>query len=132
MKTTLFSVLCLALLAASLAGCTSNAGETITITAEQAGQTVELQVGDTLVVLLPGNPTTGFNWFPAPQDPPLLEQAGEPQATPASLALGAPATIALQFRAVGVGQTTLRLDYQRGWEEDVAPESSFEVAVVVR
>jgi predicted secreted protein len=129
---TIFSILFMVLLAAGLAGCSSNAGETVTVTEGQAGQTVELQVGDTLVVALPGNLTTGYNWYPAPQDPPLLEQVGEPQATPASSALGAPATIALQFRAVGIGQTTLRLDYQRGWEEDVNPESSFEVTVVVR
>lgn len=126
------SLLTLALLAASLTGCSSSPGETFTISEQQAGETVEMQVGDTLRVRLPGNITTGFNWYPASQDPELLEQVGEPLVTPASGMPGAPGTIVLEFRAIAAGETVLRLEYQRGWEADIAPESSFEVTVVVR
>lgn len=130
---TLFCILVVSsLVTAALVGCQPAApGETVTIGEQQAGDTIELHTGDTLRVALPGNLTTGFNWIPAPQDPALLEQVGEPQMTPASSALGASGTIVLTFEATAPGQTLLHLDYRRAWEEDVAPEATFEVTVMV-
>jgi inhibitor of cysteine peptidase len=84
------------------------------------------------VVTLAGNPTTGYNWIPAPQEPSLLEQVGEPKVTPASDLLGAPGMIVLQFKAAAAGETTLHLDYKRTWDLDTPPERTFEVSVVVK
>jgi len=130
-KTAFFAMMILALLAGSLAACQSTA-EPITISEQDAGKTITLKTGDTLLIELDGNITTGFNWIPAPQDPILLNQVGETEVTPESDQLGAPGKIVLQFKAVAQGQTLLHLDYKRSWETDVAPEKSFEVTVVVK
>jgi inhibitor of cysteine peptidase len=148
MKTNFFANLMLALLVGSLAACQSTvepgkssnqeSGITTTLTnplkigAPDAGETVTLKTGDTLLIELDGNITTGFNWIPAPQDPVLLEQVGESEVTPASDLPGAPGKILLQFKAVARGQAVLRLDYKRSWETNVAPEKTFEVTVVVK
>ena len=91
-----------------------------------------MKTGDTLLIELDGNITTGFNWIPAPQDPALLDQVGENEVTPASDLPGAPGKILLQFKAVAQGQTLLHLDYKRSWETNVTPEKTFEVTVVVK
>jgi inhibitor of cysteine peptidase len=135
-------------LAVSLAACQSRTGsaqtgqsqaaknsaltEPVRIGQPDAGRTISLKTGDTLLVELDGNITTGFNWIPAPQDPLLLSQVGDAAVTPESNLPGAPGRIVLQFKAVAQGQTLLHLDYKRSWETGVAPEKSFEVTVVVK
>nr|HID14920.1 hypothetical protein [Anaerolineae bacterium] len=57
---------------------------------------------------------------------------GEPTFEPQSDLAGAPGTQTIRFEAVGTGQTTLRLVYHRPWEEDVEPEETFSIQVVVR
>ena len=132
MKTTFFAVLMLtALLVGSLTACQTTA-EPLTIREQDAEKTITLETGDTLFVELGGNITTGFNWFPAPQDPILLNQVGEAEVIPESDLVGAPGKIVMQFKAVAQGQTVLHFDYKRSWETDEAPEKSFEVTVVVK
>lgn len=132
MKTLLSLMTIILLSALLLTACGSGAADTITIGEAHSGKTIELETGDTLIIALPGNITTGFNWIPAQQVPSLLEIVGEPAVTPASDALGAGGMIVLQFKADSAGQTTLHLDYRRSFEPDVAPERTFEVSVVVK
>jgi inhibitor of cysteine peptidase len=132
MKTLLSLMTMILLSALLLTACDSARGSTVSIGEADAGKTIELEAGDTLVVALPGNITTGYNWIAAPQEPALLEPVGEPAVTPASDLLGAPGMIVLQFKAAAAGQTTLHLDYRRSFEPDVAPEQTFEVTVIVK
>ncbi len=113
-----------------IAGCQS-APESITISEQNAGETIFLGTGDTLVVSLDGNPTTGFNWAAAPQDPVLLQQVGETEFRPESDLTGAPGKVMLRFEAVAPGQTLLRFGYGRSWESEETPARSFEVTVTV-
>lgn len=126
------SSLMLLLLAGILTACKPAAAGMIQIGEQDAGKTVTLKTGDMLVVSLDGNLTTGFNWVPAPQNPTLLKQVGEPEVTPDSSELGAPGKIVLKFEAAAKGRTALQLDYKRPWEENTAPEKVFEVTVVVK
>jgi inhibitor of cysteine peptidase len=147
MKMTFFAWMILAL-TVSLTACQATAGSANTSQPEaakntlltkpviigqpDAGRTISLKTGDTLLIELDGNITTGFNWIPAPQYPALLSQVGDNQVTPESNLPGAPGRIVLQFKAVAQGQTLLHLDYRRSWETGVAPEKTFEVTVVVK
>jgi inhibitor of cysteine peptidase len=131
MKTALFTLLILVLCASSLAACQAGA-QPVKIGEADAGQTITLNTGDMLQVELAGNLTTGYNWIPAAQAPPLLEQVGEAAVTPEGDQLGAPGMIMLRFKAIAQGQTVLRLEYKRAWETGVAPEKTFEVTVVVK
>jgi inhibitor of cysteine peptidase len=132
MKTNQIILIILVLLMGVLTACNSASNETITIDEQNAGDVIELKAGDMLVVSLDGNITTGFNWIPATQDSILLEQLGEAEVTSESEQLGAPGKIVLQFKAIATGQTNLRLEYKRAWEEDVEPEKTFEVTIVVK
>jgi predicted secreted protein len=139
MKILLSTLLLLALLAA----CQPAPAQQLSLTEQDAGKTIEMKTGDTLVVALEGNLTTGYSWIPTLPEPALLEQVGEVEVTPASdhpsqnelgtqsTRLGAPGMIVLRFKAVAAGQTSLHLDYRRLWESN-PPEKTFEVRVVVK
>jgi predicted secreted protein len=122
----------LVLLLFSFAACGQSGRTPITLSETDGGKTVELNKGDTLVITLVGNITTGYNWEMLPQDPAILRQVAGPQVTPDSKALGAPGKIALRFEAVKTGQASLELVYHRSWEKGVPPQKTFEVTVVVK
>jgi len=131
MKNFFFALMIFVLFLGSAAACQSS-DKSITISEQDAGKTITLKIGDTLIIELDGNITTGFNWFPAPQNPPLLTRMGVPEATPESDLIGAPGKIVLKFQAIAKGQTLLHLDYKSEWESNVPAEKSFEVTVVVK
>jgi inhibitor of cysteine peptidase len=114
-----------------VSACASNAVEH-QLTAANGNQTIESKVGDTLVVELEGNPTTGYTWEAVELDQAVLEQVGEPEYNAESDLLGAPGVIILRFKAVGPGQTLLKLVYHRPWEQDIPPEETFEVMIAVK
>lgn len=118
-------------IAASLAlmGCSSHE---VKIDESMNGQDAKAAVGDTLVVTLPGNPTTGFTWEAVDLDTAILASAGEAEFKADSEALGASGMVTLKFKAAGAGATTLKLIYHRTFEPDVAPEKTFEVNVTVK
>ena len=97
----------------------------------QAGNTVEVSVGETFKVVLEGNPTTGYTWEINTLDTGILAQRGEPEFKPDSNAIGSGGTFTFTFQAVNIGQTILRLIYHRSWEQDVPPLKTFEVVVIV-
>jgi inhibitor of cysteine peptidase len=120
------------LLLLSLAGCKTGAGSPLVLSEKDAGRTIDLNKGDTLVVALDGNMTTGYTWEMLPQDPAILQQVGAAEVTPDSTALGSGGKIALKFEAVQTGQAPLKLVYRRSFEKDVAPLNTFEVNVNVK
>ena len=93
---------------------------------------VELKKGQTLVITLESNPTTGYRWEVVEPDEPILRQMGEPEFKSESEAVGAGGTETFRFEAVNAGQAALELVYRRPWEEDVEPLETFSLQVVVR
>lgn len=119
------------LLLLALVGC-SRASQVVTVSEEDAGRTIDLRESDTLEVRLQGNPSTGFTWEVSPEGITILRQEGEPEFETDSSLVGAPTTIVVRFTTTDIGQETLRLVYHRPWEEDVAPENTFEIDVAVK
>lgn len=105
--------------------------EPVTINAGDLGETFELHAGETLVIELVSNPTTGYRWQ-AVSGQPVVEQLGEARFTPESDRVGAGGVESLRFRAAVPGETQLELVYRRPWEEDVDPLEQFAVRVVVK
>jgi inhibitor of cysteine peptidase len=102
-------------------------------TVDDAGREMELKKGQTLVVTLEGNPTTGYSWEVAePLDGQVLRQVGEPEFKAESEALGAGGEQTLRFEAVNTGKMTLKLVYHRPWEKGVDPLETYSIQVVVR
>jgi len=113
-------------------GCSSQQQE-VKASIDDDGREKQLQKGQTLVVTLEGNPTTGYSWEVAePLDEQVLRQVGEPEFKAESDLVGAGGVQILRFEAVNAGQTTLKLAYRRPWEKDVDPLETYSIQVVVR
>jgi inhibitor of cysteine peptidase len=97
-----------------------------------AGTTVELAVGGTLVVDLEENVTTGFSWS-VETTPAMLVATGDEQVAAADTgAVGAEGRHIFSWKAAAAGTGELKLVYTRPWEKGVTPEKRFAVTVVVK
>jgi len=128
-------VMIVALVAITSAGCGSHANAAsgpLKLGEADNGKAYTVQVGDTIEVIIPGNPTTGFSWTPAlaDKDAALVQLIGEPAYAADSAAVGGGGTFTLTFKAVAQGEALLRLVYARPWE-NVAPEKTFSATVTV-
>jgi inhibitor of cysteine peptidase len=122
----------LALIACLLAGCATNSSTRV-LTPLDNGHEVTVTVGQVLVVELPSNRTTGYEWNYRIVGG-VFEQVGQREfmedAHPFGM-VGVGGTEIWRFRAVKGGRQTLRLDYVRPWEKDVAPVKTVSFNVVV-
>jgi len=96
-----------------------------------SGGQVSVQVGETLVVALASNPSTGYGWEIVELDPLVLKLTKEDIKIDSDL-VGAGGTQLFFFEALQVGQTSLQLVYRRPWEEGVEPIGTFSMTVQVR
>jgi inhibitor of cysteine peptidase len=113
-----------------VAGCGTS--KEVKLDANDNGRQVELKKGQTLVLALESNPTTGYTWETVEPEEPVLAQKGEVEFKSESDLLGAGGVQTLRFEAVRAGQTDLKLVYHRPWEESVEPLETFSVQVTVR
>jgi inhibitor of cysteine peptidase len=134
MKKTMLLMLNLILAVVLLTACSSKSGASSTnaITKEKNGQTITVTQGNTFVVSLPGNMTTGYSWAVKEADAGVVVQEGEPVAQPESDKIGAGGLIELKFKAVAPGRTTLKLIYYRSFEKETPPLDTFEITVEVK
>lgn len=96
------------------------------------GRQVALEVGQTLVLSLDSNPTTGYQWEITELDEGILKQTGHEYEADQPVLVGSGGKEVWRFQAQSSGSTTLSLGYRRSWEEGVEPIQTFSVEVVVR
>lgn len=107
---------------------------------DESAKNVNLVLGDTLAVEMPGNMTTGFMWelLPLPADTAGLtlvegRYTPGPSATADGKAIaGAPGKFTYVMRTVHVGQQKLEFVYRRSFEKDKPPAKTFTVNVTVK
>jgi len=99
------------------------------LTQADAGSTVTLHPGDSLEIVLPANPTTGYTWEVQPGAETVLQQKGTPEFKQESALLGAGGIMTFRFECVAVGAVTLSLIYHRSFESGVAPLKTFAIKV---
>lgn len=131
MKT--ISLLSIALSSLLFAGCATT-GSVKTLTPFNSDRQVTFAVGQVFMVELPANPTTGFRWTCRPEAESVVEQVGEPVFVNGSAPVGSMGGVGMdyfKFRATKAGQQTLKLDYARPWERDVAPAQTLSYELVV-
>ncbi len=116
----------------SLFACVGATSENHVIRQTDMGETVQMEPGETLTVILEGNLTTGYSWEVVEADPTVLKPVGEPEYISESELLGSGGEFRFSFFAVNSGQTDLKIIYHRLWEEDVVPLEVFEIPIVVR
>jgi inhibitor of cysteine peptidase len=108
----------------------ANATVSIYLEKKDDGITVKLESGDTLVITLDANPTTGYSWHVLEIDDSILK-AGKTEFRPQSNLLGAPGKEIMYFTALENGETKLVLGYLRPWEKGIKPLDTFSVTVRV-
>ena len=118
-----------------LAGCSTKHKE-VRLTKTNNGDTITLTKGETLILDLDSNPTTGYQWSVNETNEQILKQKGEAvfsqPTTEGEPLLGAGGTETFHFEAVGKGQVTLKIDYLRSWEKDIEPVETFTIQIEVR
>lgn len=94
-----------------------------------------LKVGQTLVVTLASNPSTGYSWtISGAPDGAVLTQDGDITYTPSNpdvVMPGSGGSETVRFTATAAGTTTIVLDYRRPWETDVPPVETVTIDVTV-
>lgn len=100
-------------------------------------ESVALRVGEKKILLLPGNPTTGYAWSlpePLPENAPVsVKLTLEPPAEPKGKAplCGAPLNTQVTLEGLRRGNCTIVLTYARPWEKDRPPAQTRTLAVTV-
>lgn len=97
------------------------------------GATATLRVSDRLMVVLAGNPTTGYSWSASPLYgyEPLRATDEEEYRTGATGRLGAGGLYIYRYWAVDEGSATLAYNYARPWEA-IGPISTATFTITVR
>lgn len=93
---------------------------------------MELTVGESTSITLPGNPTTGYMWGVAESpDAVKVEIALKEQDSPTGM-VGCPRASVVTITAVQTGQGVVKLVYARPWEKDKAPAETLYINVNVK
>ncbi|MCE5276856.1 MAG: protease inhibitor I42 family protein [Planctomycetaceae bacterium] len=104
------------------------------VAADQDGKTVEVAMGQKLIIRLSGNMTTGFAWTVAKIEGDAVKLVGkiEYEQAPARGRVGVGGTFVATFEPVKVGQSVLTLEYKRPWEKNTPPAKTFTLTVQVK
>ena len=99
------------------------------VTDAQNGATVQVAVGDVVVVRLPENPTTGYRWQISAA--PALGPTGDEFTMGLSSAPGAGGERTLRLTAAKAGVFHVQAALRRPWESGSAPKAVFGLTVEV-
>ncbi len=104
-----------------------------TVTDKDDEKLVSLSIGDKLVIKLPGNYTTGYQWeVKEGYDDDVIRQDGKGSYQPEKTdRVGAGGIASFAFKAIGAGRTDINLEYRRPWEKNGDVPEDFELTVVV-
>jgi predicted secreted protein len=91
---------------------------------------VSLKIGDTLRVVLPSTPSTGYSWHVAASNA-MLKATASSNIPGAQKTVGAPGRQSLVFTAAAPGRDNLVLDYSRPWEKGKPAARQYSIAVTV-
>ena len=107
-------------------------GGTTELTAADSGSAIQVPNGQSIVIKLDANSTTGFSWQQAPGlDESVVKFVSESyqQATASPGMVGVGGTDTWTYQAVGAGTTTIALAYQRASDPTAAQSYTVNVTV---
>ncbi|MCE5985944.1 protease inhibitor I42 family protein [Pseudomonas sp. 5FOS] len=118
---------------ALLSACAQQPTQPVALDAESECPT-RLQVGQTLTLTLPSNPSTGYRWRVEDPAANVLQSLGPEvyNAPEEEDVVGSAGVSTWRYQANSVGTSQLVLVYQQPWATDVAPVQIFECKVIVR
>ncbi len=105
--------------------------KTVILTEEDNHTQAVLNAGDTLVVRLIANPSTGYSWAVAGDPGPALKAVGVDMVHNGAGKVGAPGHQLFRFHAEVSGSSSLTLRYRRPFEKGAKPAREFAATIVV-
>jgi predicted secreted protein len=110
---------------------------TLALTEADNSKSFTVHVGDTISVVLAGNPTTGYSWESALADEAtaLLTLVGEPafaQDKVGANVVGSGGKYTFTFSAAAAGQVELKLKYWRPFEAQAEPLQTFSASITIQ
>jgi inhibitor of cysteine peptidase len=105
---------------------------TITLTRADSGKVVETRAGDTLVVRLGENPTTGYRWAIETLNADEVVLQSEEYLRASGAAVGGGGERRFTFKAQRAGTATVQLKLWRAWEGDASIVERFTVMIQVQ
>ena len=112
--------------------CASTRTGPLKLYAHNDGDLINLKVGETMQVVLDGNPTTDIHWLRSEETDAILAQVGTTEYKPDPRTPDARQRLHLNFKAHAEGRTRLRLQYRDPNRSGALDERTFEVWVVVK
>jgi predicted secreted protein len=129
---TLAATIAAAVLVVAACATPGSGGGTTELTAADSGSAIEVGNGESIVIKLDANSTTGYGWQQVPgldeSVVKLVSESYEPTAASPEI-VGVGGTDTWTYQAVGAGTTTIALAYQRA--SDPTAAQSFTVNVTV-
>lgn len=117
---------------ALLAACAQHPRQIVSLD-DQKDCPLTLKTGQTLILILPSNPTTGHRWLmqqPAPAN--LTSLGPEVFNTPERMGVvGSSGQSTWRYKAVSTGEGHLKMVYQQPWAPEVRPEQTFDCRILV-
>ncbi len=107
------------------------AGGIMKLIENDSGKTVEINVGDDLEIVLPGNPTTGYVWEVSSLDSDLLK-LNKSDFLANDKAIGSGGKEIIKLHAISQGTSEVRLIFHRPFERNVPPVTIFSATVVIK
>lgn len=98
---------------------------------EDEGRKLTMRPGQSFLVVLDGNPTTGYAWELKSLDESVVKLEGMPEYSLGGAQVGSGGAYVFRFSTVSAGETELVLIYHRPWEEDAEPLETFRLMIVV-
>lgn len=116
-----------------LSACASNTPPSSVAVSDDANCPLTLQRGQTLIVSLASNPTTGYRWNIREVSSEQLKSLGpEVFSSPKTDLIGGDGVSTWRFQAAEAGSGRLYLTYQRPWESDAEPAGLFDCRIEVQ
>ena len=113
------------------AACTGGSNN-VNVDSSYSGKQVELSVGQSLVVTLESNATTGYSWALFQNgDDSVLNKTGNEYVAPQTTLVGAGGKEEWTFKALKKGTSAISMGYSRPWES-TPPVETFDLTVVVK
>jgi inhibitor of cysteine peptidase len=128
----IFGFILVASVAVGAGAARTGSSNNLNVDSSYSGKQVELSVGQSLVVTLESNATTGYSWTLAQNsDESVLNETGHEYIAPQTTLIGAGGNEEWTFKALKKGNSTISMGYSRPWES-TPPVETFDLTVVVK
>ena len=104
-----------------------------TVNESNSGSQIYLSVGETFVVKLASNPSTGYSWnLSAITNTSIINKTSNAYIPPSVQIPGRGGQETWKFQALSVGTATISMKYIQPWEPEAEPADTFEITVSVK